>query len=102
MRKQKSGIVGDMMRGTQIVKKLSDALRDRGGNDAHLLKILDQNSPFPVLIADLLMQTGEMAAPPSPPLARGSARSRPRAGPAGRNSAARQARGPGSWRTPHV
>ena len=67
MRKQKSGIVGDMMRGTQIVKKLSDALRDRGGNDAHLLKILDQNSPFPVLIADLLMQTGEMAAPPSPP-----------------------------------
>jgi len=67
MRKQKSGIVSDMMRGTQIVKRLSDALRDRGGSDAHLLKILDQNSPYPVLIADLLMQTGEMAAPPSPP-----------------------------------
>jgi hypothetical protein len=56
MGKKKSDIVGDMMRGTQIVKTLSDALRDMGGSDQDLLKILDPQSPYPVLIGELLME----------------------------------------------
>jgi hypothetical protein len=56
MGKKKSDIVSDMMRGTQIVKTLSDALRDMGGSDQDLLKILDPQSPYPVLIGEMLME----------------------------------------------
>ena len=55
MGKQKSDIVSHMMRGVQIVKAISDALRDRGGDDTFLVKILGENSVFPGKIADILM-----------------------------------------------
>ena len=56
MGKQKSDLVSDMMCGAQIIKAISDALRDRGGNDNCLKKILGEHSLFPGRIADLLME----------------------------------------------
>ena len=52
----KSNIVGDMMRGAQIVKAISDALRDRSVGDEYLLRVLREGSDLPGKIADLLME----------------------------------------------
>ena len=62
MGNQKSDIVSNMMRGTQIVKAISDALRDRGADDDYLKRILREGSDLPSKIANLLME-GEQKSP---------------------------------------
>lgn len=52
---KESAIVSGMVPGVQIVTALSDALRDRGGDDSYLLRILDDDKIIVRKIADLLM-----------------------------------------------